>query len=461
MAVPSALLVVLGVVLVALAGLFAAAETAMVRVSRVDAAKRKAEGRRGAAALVRVLDDPAPVVNVTIFLRVAAEAAAAVCVALVVDTQVQRWWVVLLIATAVMGSLSFVLVGVSPRTVARQHPERVALLMAPVLRAVTTFLGPIARLLVVIGNAVTPGKGYREGPFASESELRDLVDLATESEVIEAIERKMIHSVFELGDTLVREVMVPRTDMVTVECGTPLEKAMRLFLRSGFSRIPVTGDGVDDPLGVLYLKDVARRLHSDHPENATLVVERAMRPPVFVPESKPVDALLREMQGESAHVALVVDEYGGIAGLVTIEDLVEEIVGEIADEYDRGAATVESLDDGVFRVSARLSIDEMAELFGVEIEEDEVDSVGGLLAKTLGKVPIAGSAARVAGLELTAERMEGRRNRIATVLVTREQEPTTRSDVTDTRGTGETEDADGGAVPAKRDERADAGPGAA
>ncbi len=460
MGVPSALLVVLGLLLVALAGLFAAAETAMVRVSRADAAKRAADGQRGAAALVRVLNDPAPVVNVTIFLRVATEAAAAVCVALVVDAQVQRWWVVLLLATAVMGSVSFVLVGVSPRTVARQHPERVALLMAPVLRAVTTFLGPIARLLVVIGNVVTPGRGYRQGPFASESELRDLVDLATESEVIEAVERKMIHSVFELGDTLVREVMVPRTDMVTIECGATLEQGMRLFLRSGFSRIPVIGEGVDDPLGMLYLKDVARRLHSDHPENATQVVERAMRPPVFVPESKRVDALLREMQGESAHVALVVDEYGGIAGLVTIEDLVEEIVGEINDEYDREAATVESLEDGVFRVSARLSIDEMAELFGVEIEEDEVDSVGGLLAKTLGKVPIAGAVATVAGLVLTAERMEGRRNRIATVLVTREQEPTAGSG-TDVTDANETEDGVERDQPADRDERADAGSGAA
>ncbi len=419
--VPSALLVVLGLVLVAFAGLFAAAETALVRVSRAETTRMADEGRRGAAALVRVLEDPPPVVNVTIFLRVTAEAAAAVCVALIVDAMVQPWWAVLLVATIVMGSLSFVLVGVSPRTIGRQHPERVALLVAPVLRGVTTFLGPLARLLVVIGNVVTPGRGYRQGPFASESELRDLVDLATESEVIEAVERKMIHSVFELGDTLVREVMVPRTDMVTVERGTTLEKAMRLFLRSGFSRIPVIGDGVDDPLGVLYLKDVARRLHSDHPENATLLVERAMRPPVFVPESKPVDALLREMQGEAAHVALVVDEYGGTAGLVTIEDLVEEIVGEIADEYDREAAAVESLDSGVFRVSARLSIDQMAELFGVEIEEEEVDSVGGLLAKTIGKVPIPGAVAHVGGLVLTAERMEGRRNRIATVLVHRDR----------------------------------------
>jgi CBS domain containing-hemolysin-like protein len=418
--VPTGLLVVLAVVLLVLAGVFAAAETAILRTSRADAARLVTEGRRGAPALAGLLDSQVVSVNVAIFLRVTCEAAAAVCVALVVDVLVQRWWAVLLVATAVLAALSYVVVGVSPRTVARQHPEQVGLVVAPALRAGTWLLGPVAGLLVLVGNVVTPGRGFRHGPFASENELRDLDDLASESEVIEAVERKMIHSVFELGDTIVREVMVPRTDMVTIERGTGLEDAMHLFLRSGFSRIPVVGEGVDDPIGVLYLKDVARRLHSGHAENEDLAVERAMRPPVFVPESKTVDALLREMQGDAAHVALVVDEYGGIAGLVTIEDLVEEIVGEIADEYDREPPQVEALEEGTYRLSARLPIDELAELFGVEIEEDEVDSVGGLLAKTLGKVPIPGATVAVQGVVLTAERTEGRRNRVTSVLAHRE-----------------------------------------
>ena len=428
--VPSGLLVMLGLLLVVVAGLFAAAETALVRISRAEAARLVAEGRRGAAALQAVLVDSAPAINVTIFLRVAAEGGAAVCVALVVDAAVDRWWAVLLIATAVMAAILFVLVGVSPRTIGRQHPERVALAIAPLLRAVGTFLGPLARLLVILGNAVTPGPGYRQGPFASESELRDLVDLATESQVIKAGERRMIHSVFELGDTIVREVMVPRTDTVTVERGTTLRKAVSLFLRSGFSRIPVVNEDLDDPLGILYLKDVTRRLHTGGAAASSDLVEQVMRPPAFVPESTPVDALLRQMQRDSTHVALVIDEYGGTAGLVTIEDLVEEIVGEIADEYDRERPNVESLEEGTYRVSSRLSIDELAELFDVEIEEDEVDSVGGLLAKALGKVPIPGASANVAGLHLTAERREGRRNRIATVLVRLEDtsEPATRSD---------------------------------
>ncbi len=425
---PTGLLVLLAVVLVVLAGVFAAAETAILRTSRADAARLVAEGRRGAPALSGLLASQVVSVNVAIFLRVTCEAAAAVCVALIVDALVQRWWAVLLVATAVMAALSYVVVGVSPRTLARQHPEQVGLVVAPALRAGTWLLGPVAGLLVLVGNVVTPGRGFRHGPFASENELRDLVDLASESEVIEAVERKMIHSVFELGDTIVREVMVPRTDMVTVEQGTGLEDAMHLFLRSGFSRIPVTGNGVDDPLGVLYLKDVARRLHSGHAENDELAVERAMRPPVFVPESKTVDALLREMQGDAAHVALVVDEYGGIAGLVTIEDLVEEIVGEIADEYDREPPQVEALEEGTYRISARLPIDELAELFGVEIEEDEVDSVGGLLAKTLGKVPIPGATVTVQGVVLTAERTEGRRNRITSVLAHREAAPDAHDD---------------------------------
>jgi len=425
--VPTGLFVLLAVVLVVLAGVFAAAETAILRTSRADAARLVTEGRRGAVALSDLLQAQVVSVNVAIFLRVFCEAAAAVYVALVVDSFVQRWWAVLLIATVVMAATSYVAVGVSPRTLARQRPEEVGLVVAPTLRAGTRLLGPVAGLLVLVGNVVTPGRGFRHGPFASENELRDLVDLASESEVIEAIERKMIHSVFELGDTIVREVMVPRTDMVTIEAGTGLEDAMHLFLRSGFSRIPVTGNGVDDPLGVLYLKDVTRRLHSGHAENEELAVERAMRPPVFVPESKTVDALLREMQGDAAHVALVVDEYGGIAGLVTIEDLVEEIVGEIADEYDRDPPQVEALEEGTYRLSARLPIDELAELFGVEIEEDEVDSVGGLLAKTLGKVPIPGATVTVQGINLTAERTEGRRNRITSVVAHRTEDSRTKA----------------------------------
>ena len=242
--------------------------------------------------------------------------------------------------------------------------------------------------------------------------------MACDHALIEAEEREMLHSVFELGDTLAREVMVPRTDMVSIDDDRTARAAMSLFLRSGFSRIPVLGKDVDDVVGLLYLKDVMRRLNAD-PDAGTLPVTELMRPMVFVPESKPVDDLLREMQLDHAHFAVVVDEYGGTAGLVTIEDILEEIVGEITDEYDREAPEVENLDDGRVRVAATMHVDDLAELFEVDLEEDEVDTVGGLIAKELGRVPILGSTCEVAGLRLTAERMSGRRHRIATVIVER------------------------------------------
>jgi CBS domain containing-hemolysin-like protein len=212
--------------------------------------------------------------------------------------------------------------------------------------------------------------------------------------------------------------MVPRTDMVTIDGEKSLRSAMSLFLRSGFSRIPVVGDGSDDILGLLYFKDVVRRVNADQ-DSGSLPVTAQMRPMHYVPESKPVDDLLREMQRDQSHFAVVVDEYGGTAGLVTIEDIIEEIVGEIADEYDREAPGVEDLGDGTFRVPATMDIDDLADLFDVDIEEDEVDTVGGLIGKSIGRVPIVGSRCEVAGLALTAERMAGRRHRIASVIVQR------------------------------------------
>jgi CBS domain containing-hemolysin-like protein len=315
--------------------------------------------------------------------------------------------------------VSYVAVGVAPRTLGRQHADRVALAAAGPLTLVTRVLGPLSSLLIVIGNALTPGRGFRQGPFASEAELRELVDMAEASRLIEDDERQMIHSVFELGDTLAREVMVPRTDMIFIERDKTLRQCLSLALRSGFSRIPVIGEDVDDVVGVVYLKDVVRRVYDNRQSESTERVDSVMRRPTFVPDSKPVDDLLRDMQAQRSHVAVVVDEYGGTAGLVTIEDLLEEIVGEIDDEYDRAADQVEHLADGSVRVSSRMNIEELGDLFGVELTDDDVDSVGGLLAKQLGRVPIPGARAAVAGLELTAETASGRRNQLGTLLVRR------------------------------------------
>jgi CBS domain containing-hemolysin-like protein len=415
-------LVLIAFLSVLLAFLLALAEAAIWRMSRVRAHELLEEGRPGAKSLARIVADSAAYLSVTAFLRIVAETTTAVLITLAVVDAVDGFWTQVLVAIGVMALVSFVVVGVSPRTLGRQHSDQVALVASPFIVWLRRVLGPVARVLVALGNAVTPGRGYRDGPFQSESELRDLVDLAGESSVIEAQERQMIHSVFELGDTVAREVMVPRTDMVTIDRSKTLRSAMSLFLRSGFSRIPVVGEGADDVLGLLYFKDVARRVNAD-PDAGALPVTVQMRPMHYVPESKPVDDLLREMQRDQSHFAVVVDEYGGTAGLITIEDIIEEIVGEIADEHDREAPGVEDLGDGRTRVPATLPIDDLAELFDVEIDEDEVDTVGGLIAKQIGRVPIVGSHCEVAGLSLTAERMAGRRHRIATVIVERVSPP--------------------------------------
>lgn len=405
-----------------IAFLLSAADTALSRMSRHRADQLAEEDRRGAKPLVKIMADSAPYLSVATFVRVVAEATAAVAVTVAVDTVTDSHWQTALIAIAIMSVVSFVVVGVSPRTLGRQHGEKVALMAAPVVRALRLVLGPIAKLLVLFGNALTPGRGYAEGPFASEAELRDLVDLAGESAVIEAGEREMIHSIFELGDTVARELMVPRPDMVTIPREKVLRQAMSLFLRSGFSRVPVIGEGSDDVLGLLYFKDVARQVNANPDGAGTVPVTEVMRPVHRIPESKSVDGLLREMQEQRQHFAIVIDEYGGTAGLVTIEDILEEIVGEITDEYDRSVDEVETLEDGTLRVPAGMSVDDLAETFDVEIENEDADTVGGLLSALIGMVPLVGSSGQVAGLELTAERMAGRRRRVATVLV-REVEP--------------------------------------
>ncbi|WP_062442343.1 hemolysin family protein [Herbidospora daliensis] len=405
------------VALVVGGGLLASAETALTRISRVRAEEFVKDGRRGANPLQAIVADPPRYLNLLLLLRMSCELGATVIATLLFIDWLGDTGQAYAAAAGAMIVIAYVIVGVSPRTLGRQHAEPIALFSAPVVYGLTRIFGPLPTLLILLGNAVTPGKGFREGPFTSEAELRDLVDLAEERRVIEPDEREMIHSVFELGDTLVREVMVPRTDMVFIERHKTLEQALSLALRSGFSRVPVTGENEDDVIGIAYLKDIVRRIQETGDDEGA--VEELMRPATYVPESKPIDDLLRDMQARQIHLAIVIDEYGGTAGLVTIEDVIEEIVGEIADEYDQEAPRVEHLDDGAVRVTARLAVWELEELFDTEIESEDVDTVGGLLAHALGRVPIAGSEATVAGLRLTADELAGRRNRISTVVVRR------------------------------------------
>jgi len=409
-------------VLVVLAGVFSAADAALAAFSHARAEEIRAEGRAGSRRLLQILDDPPRFLNTALFLRLLCEVAAIVLVTLHFhDLYDGAFWPAVFTAVGLMLLVSFVVIGVAPRTLGRQHDERVALWTAGALVAFTAVLGPLPRLLILVGNAITPGKGFSEGPFSTETELRELVDIAEATAVIEAEERKMIHSVFELGDTTAREVMVPRTDVVYIESFKNLRQTRSLFLRSGFSRLPVVGENLDDIVGLAYLKDVARRDFEDADAEITERIDTVMRPAHFVPDSKPVDDLLKEMQARRQHIAVVVDEYGGTSGLITIEDILEEIVGEITDEYDEEQIDVEWLDDRAVRVSSRFPVDDLAELVGINVIDDDVDTVGGLMAKHLGRVPIPGSSLEVHGLRFEAEESTGRRNRVGTVVISRQE----------------------------------------
>jgi CBS domain containing-hemolysin-like protein len=409
----------IALILVIVAALLAAAEASLNFFSKARADRLIEDGRSGAARLRRMLDDLPRYLNTSLFLRSLIEISAIVLVAQVAFTQIERAWLAGLITAGSMFIISYIFWGVAPRTLGRQHADQVACAAAGPLVAITTVLGPFPKLLIMIGNALTPGKGFTDGPFATEAELRELVDLAEASDVIESGERRMIHSVFDLGDTIVREVMVPRTDMVFIEQYKTLRQAVSLALRSGFSRIPVIGEGLDDVVGILYLKDVIKRVYDSPDAERTERVSSMMREPIFCPDSKPIDELLREMQLKRVHLVIVVDEFGGTAGMATIEDILEEIVGEITDEYDEETVDITQLGDGRYRVSSRLPVDELGELFELKLEEEDVETVGGLMAKQLNKVPIAGSVVKYAGLEMVAERSTGRRNRIGTVIVSR------------------------------------------
>ncbi|HEX5118211.1 MAG TPA: hemolysin family protein [Pseudonocardiaceae bacterium] len=411
----SALLLVLALVGVLAAGAFACADAALgtLSVARVEELARS--GRVGARQLAVVVADRPRHINLLLLLRLACELTATVLVTVVCLWLIHPEWLAVLIAALCMVVVSYVLVGVGPRTIGRQHPYAVGLIAAGPVRVLGMVLGPLSRLLILIGNAITPGRGFRYGPFSSEVELRELVDLAGERGVVDEGEREMIHSVFELGDTIAREVMVPRTEIVWIERTKSVRQALALSLRTGFTRLPIVGDGVDDVVGVVNLKDLARVDPAEAP-----VVGDLMTPAVFIPDTKRLDELLKQLQHDRTHMVIVIDEYGGTAGLVTIEDILEEIVGEITDESDADERPpIEHLDDGTVRVSSRLPSEDLGDLFDVELDDDDVETVGGLLAQQLGRVPLPGAETEIAGLQLRAEGGKDRRGRmrITSVLV--------------------------------------------
>jgi len=419
----SILVISVVVALLLFAGFLAGSESAINSISRVFVEELESKSSKRAAWVQRVLSEPARYLNVVLFVRKAAELTATVIVAEALIDLIDSLAVAMSVSVGAMLVLSFVVVGVGPRTLGKQHAGAWIVPASIAAVILSKILGPITTLLIAIGNAITPGKGFKTGPFANEAELRDLVDQAHERGLVEESEHEMIHSVFELGDTLVRELMVPRTEMVWIEGSKNLRQGLSLALRSGFTRIPVIGENLDTIIGIAYVKDLAKRTHEYRESEQTELVLDHVRPATFIPETKTAAELLKEMQRDQIHLAIVVDEYGGTAGLITIEDLLEEIVGEIADEYDDDLEEIEWLEEGKkARVSARLHIEDLADHLDIEFEKDEleeVDTVGGYMAKLLGRVPIPGSEIELSGWKITAERPVGRRHRIGTVLVER------------------------------------------
>ncbi len=417
--------ILLAAIVEILAAFFIAGRTAILKTSESRVEQLRREDVKGIKKLQKVISEKAKHVAVLQLVALALTSAGGVLLTFVFIESNINLNSALVFAIIVVSLVGFIVLGVAPETLGKQKSHRISLITAPVALAIRPIIWPIAKLLVAVGNALTPGKGFKEGPFATAEDLRDLVDQAEEADVIEDEERQMIHSVFELGDTVAREVMVPRTEMVWIEKGKTLRQAISLSLRSGYSRIPVIGEDSDDIVGVVYLKDISRRIFENAEAERTELVDNLMRAAYFVPDSKPADELLRDMQSARVHLAVVIDEYGGTAGLVTIEDILEEIVGEIADEYDTHAPEVNELGPNVYRVSSRIHLDDLAELINLNLSSDDegVDTLSGYLAKQLERIPIPGTSIVVEGWEFVAERAAGRRNKIGTILIRKSETP--------------------------------------
>ena len=419
--IPTAALIACAVIVLALGALLSAGESALLRFTRAAADDLVEEGRRGAVRVRRLAEHRPRVLGALSVARVAVDMLAAVLITLAASGLVRAWWQVLALALLANIILLGVVVGFSPRTYGRRNPAGTLLALGGLLTWVDVLGAPHRRLLSRTRRteAAPTDAETRE---AVNEDLREMIDEIGETDTIEDEDREMMRSVVELGQTLVREVMVPRTDMVTIDAHKPASAAMRLFIRSGYSRVPVIGEDADDVRGILYLKDVLRRLAA-HPEHEELAVAGFVREAEYVPEMKPADDLLREMQTGRFHMALAVDEYGGTAGLVTMEDLLEEVVGELTDEHDPELPEVVEVAPGTYRVPARLALDELGELFDLEIDDDDVDTVGGLLTKAIGRVPLPGAAGDIQGVHLQAEEATGRRRQVSTILASRTPAP--------------------------------------
>jgi putative hemolysin len=405
-------LVALVVVLVVFGSVLAMAEASLTRMNRVRAMALEEEGRPHATRLVQLENDPPRYLNAIYLWVMLAQNGSAILVAILADRYLGNIWITVV---SVLFTLAyFVAVEAMSKTYAILHSDRVALALAPFVFWLARLLRGPTRVLIGLANVLLPGRGLREGPFVSEEEIRAMAEAGHEEGAIEEEEKELIHSIFEFGDTVVREVMTPEPDIVAVEVAQSLNEVQDLVIKHGYSRIPVYRENMENIVGVVYAKDVLRELRGGRTDRG---LEDLARKAAFVPESKKVTDLLKEMQRDKFHMALVVDEYGSMTGLVTLEDLLEEIVGEIVDEYDREDPNVEPAGDGRFRVNGRLPVDELNELLGVDLPQEDWDSVGGLMMGMLGRVPTQGEHVELQGIRFTAEQVTGRR--IGKVLVER------------------------------------------
>ena len=398
--------------LVGFGSVLAMAESSLTRMSRVRALALAEDGRRNAELLVRLETDPPRYLNSIYLAVMIVQNGSAILVALLAERTWGGTWVT--IASLVFTLLYFVLVEAMSKTFGIQNSDRIALFMTPVVFFLGRLLQYPTKLLIGLANWLLPGKGLREGPFVSEGDIRSMAEVGHEEGSIEEDEKELIHSIFEFGDTIVREVMVPRPDIVCIEDTQTLRDVQALVLEHGYSRIPVFHEDLDDVLGVVFAKDVLKALHQGKVDIPLTEVARSAR---YVPESKKAADLLREMQKEKFHQALVTDEYGSVTGIVSLEDLLEELVGEIADEYDVEEPEMVQVSDGVYRVSGKTSIDDVNDLLDVELPDEDWDTVAGLVLDIFGKIPNAGEEATFQGLCFRAEELQGRR--VATVLITR------------------------------------------
>lgn len=413
---PAVALSVLAFVALVAAGIVAAMETALVRLSRAAAQDMIDEGMRHATLVDELLAGRERTTLVLRAVRTFWQVIMAVAGTIALANIHLTWWALALIAVLVVASLQFIAVSVIGVWIGQRRPEKVAGWWAPMTaRAVKVSRWFDPMIERVRGRLPQPTQTEAEARAEVANDLREMVDQVGETEGLEAEDREMLRSVFELGHTLVREIMTPRTDIVSVDASASAQDALRLFITSGFSRLPVVGEDVDDVRGVLYFKDVVRRLENQGIDTE-LTADQVMRPAEYTIEMKAADDLLRHLQARHCHMALVVDEYGGISGVVTLEDLLEELVGELTDEHDRAAVEPEQVSDNAWRVPAKYSKDDLGDLLGVELQDDDVDSVGGLLSKAIDRVPEPGDVGEILGLRLTAEADPARRTDVGLIL---------------------------------------------